>query len=120
MAKDYDNYGYDDYGRSNTGLVRRVLIVVMLIVAIILILYLITSCSRKPTTTPGSNTLLVDYEGALLNAGKRYFELHNDQRPASPGECSIVELQKLSEEKLIDVNKFNNCNQNTTSSFKNP
>jgi len=114
MAKDYDSYGYDDYGRSNTGLVRRVLIVVMLIVAIILILYLITSCSRKPTTTPGSNTLLVDYEGALLNAGKRYFELHNDQRPVSPGECSIVELQKLSEEKLIDVNKFNNCNQNTT------
>ena len=116
MAKNYDNYGYDDNGRSNPGLIRRILIVVMVIIAIILILYLITSCTRKDkNNTPENNTTnKVDYEGELLTAGKKYFETHSEDNPNSPGECSIVELETLSDEKLIDVNKFNNCNQNTT------
>lgn len=118
MAKNYDNYGYDN-NNGSTGLVRRILIVVMVVIAIILILYLITSCSKSKnnTTKPNTNdnpSLTVDYEGELLTSGKKYFNLHSNEKPTAPGECAIVELETLNEEKLIDADKFKNCNQNTT------
>ena len=116
MAKNYDNYGYDDNGKNSPGLIRRILIVVMVIIAIILILYLITSCtkSNKKPVPENNTTNKVDYEGEILTAGKKYFETHNEDNPTAPGECSLVELETLVDEKLIDANKFNNCNQNTT------
>ncbi len=115
MAKNYDNYGYDNDGNGKPGLLRRLLIVLMVIVSIILIVYLITSCSKKPENKKENNTeVTIDYESELLSAGKNYYSIHSNENPSAPGECSLVELQNLVDEKLIDASKFNNCNQNTT------
>lgn len=116
MAKNYDNYGYDDDKRSNTSLIRRILIVLMVVISIILIIYLITSCTKKPSVepTPEGEKTKIDYEGELLAAGKNYYVSHFNENPSAPGECSVVELQTLVEEKLINANNFKNCNQSTT------
>ena len=115
MAKNYDNYGYDDRG-SNTSLIRRIMIVLMVVVAIILIIYLITSCSRKPESepTPDNGKTKIDYEKELLAAGKNYLASNYDENPTAPGECTIVELQTLVDSMFIEADKFNNCNRSTT------
>ncbi len=116
MAKNYDNYGYDDNKGSNTSLIRRILIVLMVVIAIILIIYLVTSCSKKPSEpeTPDNDKTKINYESELLAAGKNYLSSHYDENPNVPGECSIVELQTLVDEKFIEADKFKNCNQSTT------
>lgn len=116
MAKNYDNYGYDNDRGSNTSLIRRILIVLMVVVAIILIIYLITSCTRQNNDEPNEdkNKTKYNYESELLAAGKNYYTSHYDENPTTPGECSVVELQTLVDEKLIDADKFKQCNRSTT------
>ena len=81
MARNYDDYGYEEnkYRTSNVGLVRKILIVLMVIVAILLIIYLLKGCSKakKPNVNPtpdiNNNTVKYDYEANLLLAGKKYY-----------------------------------------------
>ena len=114
MAKNYDDYGYEKSYRSsdNPGIIRRVLIVLMVLIAIILIFFLIKSCNKKPNNN--EKKVVFDYETTLLEAGKNYFGSNIDEAPNAPGECSVVELQKLIDKKLVDPNKFGNCNVTTT------
>ena len=114
MAKNYDNYGYDnEYDYTTASLVRRILIVIMVIVAIMLFILLIQGCSRKKKdkkVTPVTS----DLSSLLVEAGKSYFDMHNEEAPSAPGECSIVELQTLLNEKLIDETKASGCNTTNT------
>ena len=122
MARNYDDYGYEEnkYRTSNVGLVRKILIVLMVIVAILLIIYLLKGCSKakKPNVNPtpdiNNNTVKYDYEANLLLAGKKYYSSNSDELPNSPGECSIVELETLLSKEMIDADKFGSCNVNTT------
>ena len=100
MAKNYDNYGYEEESNNRSSLLRKILIIVMIIVSIFLILYLIKGCSntkdKKNNNNENSNTTeKIDYEYELLQGGKTYFEMNNNENPTAPGECSIVELQTL-------------------------
>ena len=89
MANNYDDYGYE--GDNNSGLFKKILIVVMVIVAILIIIFLIKSCGNG--SGGGDNTF--DYESALLNAGKIYYEGNKSEYPNQVGECTKVELKTL-------------------------
>ena len=71
MANNYDDYGYE--GENNSGLFKKILIVIMVIIAILIIIFLIKSCGNGSGDGKGT----FDYEGALLNAGKNYYEGNN-------------------------------------------
>ena len=118
MAKNYDNYGYENnsYRSGGLSLVRRILIVLMVIVAILLIIYLLKGCnkSKKPIVPDNNDKVNFNYESSLLEAGKNYYSTHQDELPNSPGECSIVELETLLSKDLINADKFGSCNVNTT------
>ena len=120
MARNYDNYGYEnDYQSGGGSLVRKVLIILMVVIAILLIIYLLKGCSKtkKPANKNNTNNKsseVFDYESELLESGKKYFASHQDELPISQGECSIVELDALLTNKLIDADKFGSCNVNTT------
>ena len=122
MAKDYDDYGYEkNEQKDNTSLVRRILIVVMILIAIVLLIFLIKGCSSSTSNNnnskikPQDNTVVTyDYESNLLIAGRKYFERNIDENPMSPGECSVVSLEQLIHDGLIDQEKFANCNVSTT------
>ena len=120
MARNYDDYGYEEnkYKTSSVGFVRKILIVLMVIVAILLIIYLLKGCSKtkKPSNNPNTdiNTKDYDYEASLLLAGKNYYSINSSELPNSPGECSIVELETLLSKEMIDADKFGSCNVNTT------
>ena len=116
MAKNYDNYGYDDdYNNGRTSLIRKILIVLMIVIAIILIVVLIKGCSSSGKTKPADKIIpKFNYEEALLKAGKDYYSSNTDKQPGAAGECTIVELKKLMENNLVDKDKFGNCNQSTT------
>ena len=134
MAKNYDDYGYEDDERSQrTRTTRKLLIIVLIVIAIFLILYLVKSCStkteNKPTTpvTPTNpsnnltpieidkpNNVTTNYEELLLVAGKNYFSRNVNEDVKAIGECNIVDLQTLVKENLIDSEKFSNCNLTTT------
>ena len=122
MAKNYDDYGYEDDERSQrTRTTRKLLIIVLIVIAIFLILYLVKSCStkteNKPTTpvTPTNpsnnltpieidkpNNVTTNYEELLLVAGKNYFSRNVNEDVKAIGECNIVDLQTLVKENLID------------------
>ncbi len=104
MANNYDDYGYE--GDNNSGLFKKILIVVMVIIAILIIIFLIKSCGNG--SGGGDNTF--DYESALLNAGKNYYEGNKSEYPNQIGECTKVELKTLIEKGLIDKDKFDGCN----------
>ena len=81
MAKNYDNYGYDDDGRNNTSLIRRILIVLMVVISIILIIYLVASCSRKPEgeTTPDDSGKTTYYY--LITDGTSVSKAYSSNKP---------------------------------------
>ena len=104
MANNYDDYGYED--DNNSGLFKKMLIVVMVIIAILIIIFLIKSCGNNG----GSIKDTFDYESALLNAGKNYYEGNKNEYPNQIGECTKVELKTLIERGLIDKDRFSECN----------
>ena len=122
MAKNYDDYGYEDDKRSErTRTTRKLLIIVLIVIAIFLILYLLKGCSAKntgktvkPADKVEETTDTYNYENALIEAGKRYFNLNISEDAKSIGECGVVDLQSLINERLIDADKFNNCDVNAT------
>ena len=116
MAKDYDDYGYEkDERKDNSELIRKILIIVMIVIAIILLIFLIKGCSNSSSSSKiNPKTTTYDYESNLLNAGRIHFERNVEEAPTSPGECSIVELQTLINENLVDQEKFGSCNVSTT------
>lgn len=114
MARNYDNYGYEnEYRYTKDSLVRRILIVVMVIIAILLFIYLIKGCTRK-NSSDKDKVVIKGYEAELLEAAKSYYNKHNDELPNAQGECSVVELHTLIEEGLIDSTKYGSCNTTTT------
>ena len=108
MAKNYDDYGYDD--ENNSSLLKKILVVALIVISIIIIVILLKGCTggtKKPTET-------FDYENALLNAGKNYFENNKDEYPQNKGECTQVDLSKLIEKGLVNVEKFDKCDNSKT------
>lgn len=108
MAKNYDDYGYDD--ENNSSLLKKILIVALIVISIIIIVILLKGCTKgekKPSNT-------FDYENALLNAGKNYFENNKDEYPQNKGECTQVELSKLIDKGLVNVENFNKCDNTKT------
>ena len=116
MANDYDDYGYEDDNRNeSSGLSKRIIIVILIVIAIILIIYLLSSCGNKNIDNKKKNeTGKFDYESALVEAGKTYFRNNIDETPVAPGECNVVELDKLIEKGLLNSSKFGNCNVTST------
>ena len=114
MSRNYNDYGYE-YENKSTSLSRKILIIVFILIAIFLILFLMRSCnggvSKKPSARQEPT---FNYENALLEAGKSYYVSNNEEMPTDPGECSIVDLQTLLTNKLIDENDFSKCNASTT------
>ena len=126
MAKKYDDYGDEKNNSDGSfGLGKKILIIAMVVVAIILILVLIKGCGSdtKPSgggETPsggGNQPKPVDvstYETSLLTGGKAFFNNTIDANPTAPGECSIVELQTLINNKYVDPTIFANCDVTQT------
>ena len=109
MANNYDDYGYENDNNSSTF--KKILIVVMVIISILIIVFLLKSCGSGGKDNNGTN---FDYESALLNAGKSYFDNNKDEYPDQVGECNQVELQKLIDRGLIDKTKWDGCNTTAT------
>ena len=86
MANNYDDYGYENDNNSSTF--KKILIVVMVIISILIIVFLLKSCGSGGKDNNGTN---FDYESALLNAGKSYFDNNKDEYPDQVGECNQVE-----------------------------
>lgn len=109
MSNNYDDYGYDDENKS--GLLKKILVVSLIVISIIIIVILLKGCTsgggNKPVDT-------FDYENALLNAGKNYFENNKDEYPQNKGECTQVELSTLIEKGLINPQNFNQCDNSKT------
>ena len=116
MARNYDDYGYEDGYKSGGGsLIRKILIILMVVVAILLIIYLLKGCSKKPKKPIiDPDVVKFDYEAELLKAGKDYFSSNQEELPISAGQCSIVELETLLSKNLVNADKFGSCNVNTT------
>ena len=122
--KNYDDYGYDnDYTVNSGGLIKKAIMVVMIIVAIILIIYLIKGCTKKSSggknkpnipDSPSKTSEVFNFENVLLDGGKRHFEAHKNELPSTTGECSVVELETLLSENLLNSVKFESCNVNKT------
>ncbi len=90
MSNNYDEYEYDDNDYNNKGkdtsnILNKIGIMLMIIIAIIIIVVLINGCSKKNNNNnnggvnggdvePINPEVIVDYDSALLNAGKKYFE----------------------------------------------
>lgn len=108
MSKNYDDYSYDDENKS--GILKKILIVSLIIVSIIIIVILLKGCTNGKGNKPST----FDYENALLNAGKNYFENNKDDYPQSKGECTQVELGTLIEKGLINTENFNKCDNAKT------
>lgn len=108
MANNYDDYGYE--GDNNSSFFKKILIVVMVLIAILIIIFLIRSCGSG--TSNKNNDF--DFESALLNAGKNYYESNKNEYPDQVGECSEVNLQTLIEKGLIDKDKFDGCSNTET------
>ena len=114
MARNYNNYGYE-YDDKESSFIRKMLIVVFVLIAIFLILFLMKSCNGSTRSTKNNkNNEGYNYENALLEAGKQYYIAHNDESPNAPGECSLVDLQTLLANKLVDEKNFNKCNVTNT------
>ena len=127
MAKKYDDYGYEKNNNDSDsfGLGKKILIIAMVIIAIILIIVLIKGCGNtKPSGGGSSNNngggeqaKPIDtnaYETALLNGGKSFFNNTLDANPSAPGECSVVELEVLINNKYVDPNMFAKCDVTKT------
>lgn len=111
MSNNYDDYGYEDSDNSNSGLGRKVLIIVLVLIAVFLIVFLLKSCSNKNNN---DNNGAFDYESALLDAGKSFYEYNTDLFPTEIGECGQVELETLISRGLAVADKFKTCNTTTT------
>jgi hypothetical protein len=61
MAKNYDNYGYED--DNGSSLFKKILIFLMIIVSIVIIIFLLKGCGKK--TSDGKDTF--DYEKVILS-----------------------------------------------------
>ena len=115
MSNNYDDYSYEDKDNNKSSIVKKALIVVLVVLAILLILYLVKSCAdgrRGEVVEP--QTPGFDYESALLEAGKAYFNSNLEENPNVVGECNSVELQRLIDSGLINQENFANCNTSTT------
>ena len=120
MSNNYDEYEYDDSNiskkRKSYDFLEKIGVILLIVSAIIIILMLVKSCgnSRRNDNnnvepTP-SEDVTIDYESALLAAGKKYYENNRDEYPESAGECSQVTLQTLIIGGLLDANTWKNCN----------
>ncbi len=116
--KDYDDYGYEyETKYKKTSITKILLIIVLVLIAIFLFLYLLKSCNNgknNNSNKSNDNTSKFNYENAILDAGKQFFVTNAEEKPKAPGECSVVNLQTLNERKLVDIDKFANCNVSTT------
>ena len=110
MANNYDDYGYEN--NDNSGLFKKLLIFVMIMIAVLIIIFMVRSCGNNKK--PVSNNNNFDYETALLNAGKNYFDNNKTSYPDQVGECSEVKLQLLIDRGLIDKDKFTGCDGEET------
>ena len=125
MANNYDDYEYDDEsynkgGNNNSNILNKIGILLLIIIAIVIIVVLINGCSKREKTPtdvdpgPDSPEVLVDYDSALLNAGKRYFETNRNEYPTSVGDCVQVTLQELITRGYITSEELKNCNSINT------
>lgn len=116
MANNYDDYGYDDDNqKENSSLSKKLVIVILVIIAIILIIFLLSSCGNGNVDKNKNNKKTsFDYESALLEAGKNYFRNNVDETPTAPGECNVVDLERLISKGLVNAGNFGNCNVTTT------
>ena len=109
MANNYDDYGYEN--SDNSSMFKKIIIVVMVVISILIIVFLLKSCGNSGGKT---NNKDFDYENALLNAGRSYFDNNKDEYPNQIGECNQVELQKLIDRGLVDTAKWDGCNTTGT------
>lgn len=110
MSNNYDDYGYEDSNNDNSGLGRKILIIALVLIAIFLIVFLLKSCNKS--NKPSNNAF--DYESALLDAGKSFYEYNQDLFPSEIGECAQVELETLISRGIVSADKFKTCNTTTT------
>ncbi len=112
MSRNYNKYGYEY--ESSSSITRKILIVILVLIAIFLILFLLKSCNGSTRRNNDVTESTFNYENYIIEAGKEYYRAHNEEMPSAQGECSIVDLQTLITNKLIDDSKFDNCNVTTT------
>lgn len=111
MSNNYDDYGYEDSNKESSGLGRKILVIILVLVAIILIVFLLKKCTGNTEEKPKTE---FNYETALLDAGKLFYENNIDLYPTEAGECGQVELETLIEKGLVASDKFSACNTATT------
>lgn len=101
--------------KRNSNVIKKFLTVLLVIAIIILIILLLKGCTgsnpddggeTKPNNPIGS---ISEYESALLEAGKTYFENNTDLLPTEKGECTRVELDTLMDKGLINPDKYSSC-----------
>lgn len=109
MAKNYNDYGYED--DNGSGLFKKILIILMVVVSIIIIIFLLRGCGKNGD---GKNKNTYDYEKAILNAGKNYFISNTDKYPVNKGECTSVDLKTLIDKGLVDKKIFDGCDNSNT------
>lgn len=110
------NQNYEDYEESldtseydtpdNTSRNKKILLFILVIIGIILIIFLLRACSRKEEK--------FDPEKTLLDAGKEYYSYNTNEKPKSKSSCKIVELKKLSEDGLLNPDKYSDCDEKNT------
>ena len=114
MSDDYQDYNYeDDNIEKKAVLKKRILVGLLLVAAIIIIIVLLKSCTTGGKTDTSDENAF-NYEKVLLEAGKKYYEYNKHLMPASVGECSKVELTTLESLGLLDVTKFEKCDNEDT------
>ena len=123
MSNNYDEYEYDDSSysrkRNNYDFLEKIGVFLLIISAIIIILMLVKSCTNKNNSSKNNNVIpneeiKIDYDSALLSAGKRYFENNRDEYPEAPGECAQVTLQTLIINGLLSSENWKTCNSVNT------
>lgn len=97
----YNNGSYDDPEKRRNPLINIFKWLLIILVILIIIILLLTRCTGK-----------VNYDD-LLNAGKKYFALNTSEMPKYKGECNIVNLNTLKEEKLLDNKAYDTCDNDT-------
>ena len=128
MSNNYDEYEYDDNSYSNDNknglnLLNKIGIALLLIIAIIIILVLLKGCGNKKKNSGNNSGDIIDgdiitpvfnYETALLEAGKKYFNTNTNEVPTAIGDCYNVTLQTLIMDGYLNSEDFKQCNSINT------
>lgn len=98
----YNNNTYNDPEQKRNPLINVLKIVLIVLAVFVVIILLVKACGSKSNYND------------LLEAGKKYFTISDNEMPTAKGVCKTVTLGTLKEENLLNSNSYSKCDRENT------